>query len=129
MSRTAMSRTAMSCTRTGCIAATSASRSRSSGASASAGTASATTASASATTTTTTAATATASEQRAGCCDHHCRYEGYCQKLGYPCHDDLLFVLGSASKPRNAGPTVFVRSFKIEAPNDVPRKEKTDCCD
>ena len=40
--------------------------------------------------------TATASQQRAGCCDQQCRYGGYCNKLGYFLHDDLLFVLNSA---------------------------------
>jgi hypothetical protein len=39
--------------------------------------------------------TATASEQRAGCCDQQCRYDGYGNKLRYSLHDDLLFVVNS----------------------------------
>ncbi len=44
----------------------------------------------------TTTASSTTSEQRAGCCDQQCRYDGYCNKLGYSLHDDLPFVVNSA---------------------------------
>jgi hypothetical protein len=44
------------------------------------------------------AATATpTSEQRPRRCDQQCRYGGYCKKLGYPRHDDLLFAFNSAA--------------------------------
>jgi hypothetical protein len=72
-------------------------------------------------------ATATfASEQRAGRCDQQCRYGGYCKKFGYPRHDDLLFVINSASKAaeRNpARPCSFVRS-KLGHPMMFHAKKK-----
>jgi len=42
-----------------------------------------------------------------------CRYSGYCKKFGYPRHDDLLFVISSASKAAERNrprPCSFVRS-------------------
>jgi hypothetical protein len=47
-------------------------------------------------------AAAAASEQRRGRRDQQCRYGGYCKKLGYPRHDDLLVcAVNSASTPGN----------------------------
>jgi hypothetical protein len=72
-------------------------------------------------------ATATfASEQRAGRCDQQCRYGGYCKKFGYPRHDDLLFVINSASKAaerNSARPCSFVRS-KLGHPMMFHAKKK-----
>ena len=71
-------------------------------------------------------AAASASEQRAGRCDQQCRYGDYCKKLGYPHHDDLLFVINSASKAaeRNPrGPCSFVRS-KLGHPMMFHAKKK-----
>jgi hypothetical protein len=48
------------------------------------------------------AASPATSDQRAGRCDHQCRYEGYRNELGYFRHDDLLFVLNPRPRPRNA---------------------------
>jgi hypothetical protein len=54
------------------------------------------------TATTATAAATTTSEQRRGRRDQQCRYGGYCKKLGYPRHDDLLVcAVNSASTPGN----------------------------
>ncbi|MBR0719489.1 hypothetical protein [Bradyrhizobium liaoningense] len=50
--------------------------------------------------TTTAATTSATSEQRPRRCDQQCRYGGYCKKLGYPRHDDLLFAFNSAAHSR-----------------------------
>src|SRR6266852_2841620 len=69
---------------------------------------------------------ASASEQRAGRCDQQCRYGGYCKKFGYPRHDDLLFVINSASKAAERNPPrpcSFVRS-KLGHPMMFHAKKK-----
>ena len=71
-------------------------------------------------------ASASASEQRAGRCDQQCRYGGYCKKLGYPRHYDLLFVFSSASKAAQRNPPrpcSFVRS-KLGHPRMFHAKKK-----
>jgi hypothetical protein len=59
------------------------------------------------------ASSAAASEQRARCCDQQCRYGGYCNKLGYPDHDDLLRHWFRVRPGNAAAPTMFLRRLKI----------------
>lgn len=70
------------------------------------------------------ATTSALSEQRAGRCDHQCRYEDYRKELGYFRHDGLLFVFQPRVRATRPRLTMFLCSLKIGATGAVPRKER-----